>query len=267
MDLEAWRDRLARRDVRFVAAVHVSNLDGYVAPVAELVRLAHEAGDVRVLLDGAQAASHLSVDLARLGADHYAVSAHKMLGPTGVGALLSKPEALDELSPFITGGNTVARTTYDGAPEFLDGPAKFEAGLQNYAGIAGVKPAVELLARLGMGKVHSHGEELMRRAAAAIEDVPGVDLVGAPLTTRTAIVPLSLDGIDPHALAILLEDKHHMLVRSGDHCLHSWFNARGVPGTLRASFHAYNTRREADEFGEAVSSLTRALQRPDGSRT
>lgn len=258
LDLDAWENRLARGDVAMVAAVHVSNLDGYAAPARALVELAHARG-VPVLLDGAQAAPHMPVDLARLGADYYAVSLHKMLGPTGVGALLSTPVALAKLGPFMTGGDTVARTTYAHA-ELLDAPAKFEAGLQNYAGFGGALAAVEYLQRIGLASVHAHEKALAARVAGALEGTPGLRLLGAPLETRAGIVPFELDEIDPHALAILLEDKHRMLVRSGDHCLHSWFNARGVPGAVRASFYLYNDAGEADRFAEAVRGLVAQLR-------
>lgn len=258
LDLDAFADRLGRGDVRFVAAVHVSNLDGYQTPAKALVDLAHEAG-ARVLLDGAQAAPHVPVDLARLGPDYYAVSMHKMLGPTGVGALLATEEALAALGPFITGGDTVARTTYEGA-EMLEGPSRFEAGLQNYAGLCAVAPAIDYLERLGIQNVHAHDTRLMRRMADGLADVPGLGLVGAPLETRSGIVPFSLDEVDPHALAILLEDKHRTMVRSGDHCLHSWFNAHGVPGAVRASTYVYNTEQEVDAFVAAVADLMAALR-------
>jgi len=276
-DLDAWQSRLARGDVgdlgadrtraagrgpvALVAAVHVSNLDGYEAPARELIELAHER-DVPVLLDGAQAAPHMPVDLARLGADYYAVSLHKMLGPTGVGALLSTPDALARLGPFMSGGDTVARTTYESA-EFLDAPARFEAGLQNYAGFAGATPAIEYLRRVGLENVRRHEKKLAERVAKRLEGTAGLHLIGAPLATRSGVVPLALDRVDPHALAILLEDKHRILVRSGDHCLHSWFNARGVPGALRASFYLYNTVEEADAFAEAVEGLLAQLATGD----
>ncbi|HUR68897.1 MAG TPA: aminotransferase class V-fold PLP-dependent enzyme [Candidatus Thermoplasmatota archaeon] len=258
-DLDAWETRLARRDVALVASVHVSNLDGYEAPARALVELAHARG-VPVLLDGAQAAPHMPVDLARLGADFYAVSLHKMLGPTGVGALLAAPDALAKLGPFITGGDTVARTTYAEA-ELLDAPAKFEGGLQNYAGIAGVTPALAYLRAIGLDAIHAHERALAARLAEGLAGVEALHLLGAPIGTRAGIVPFSLDAIDPHALAILLEDKHRMLVRSGDHCLHSWFNARGVPGAVRASFYLYNTSAEADALVEAVTQLLAQLRR------
>lgn len=258
LDLDAFRRRLAQGGVALVAAVHVSNLDGYETPARELVALAHEHG-ARALLDGAQAAPHGAVDLARLGCDFYAVSLHKMLGPTGVGALLATPEALARLEPFMTGGDTVARTTYEGA-EFLEGPARFEAGLQNYAGLAAVPAALDYLAGVGMARVAEHERALAARVLDGLADVPGLRLVGAPPSTRAGVVPFSLDKVDPHALAILLEDKHRVMVRSGDHCLHAWFNAHGVPGAVRASFYLYNTREEADLYVEAVRGLMRALQ-------
>ncbi|MEA3202278.1 MAG: cysteine desulfurase / selenocysteine lyase [Thermoplasmata archaeon] len=257
LDLDAWRGRLARGDVALVAAVHVSNLDGYEAPVRELTAIAHEAG-AKVLLDGAQAAGHQPVDLGRVGADFYAVSLHKMLGPTGVGALLARPEALAALGPFMTGGDTVARTTYEGA-DLLEAPAKFEAGLQNYAGLAGSVAALAYLRGLGPERIHAHACALMRRAAEGLAGAPGLALVGAPLETRAGIVPFTLDEQDPHTLAILLEDKHRVLVRSGDHCLHSWFNARGVPGAVRASVGPYTTAAEIDAFVEATRGLLRQL--------
>ena len=257
LDLDAFRKRLARGGVAMVAAVHVSNLDGYEAPVRELAALAHDAG-AQLLLDGAQGAAHVPVDLDRLGADHYAVSLHKMLGPTGVGALLARPEALAGLEPFLTGGDTVARTTYEAA-EFLDAPAKFEAGIQNYAGLCAVAPALRYLEKAGMARVAEHERRLSTLVAEGLADTPGLSLVGAPLETRAGIVPLALDKVDPHALAILLEDKHRILVRSGDHCLHSWFNARGVPGAVRASFYLYNTKEEADLYVHAVKGLLAAL--------
>ena len=259
VDLDAFQRRLARGDVALVAAVHVSNLDGYHAPAREIVALAREHG-VPTLLDGAQAAAHLPVDLGRIGADYYAVSLHKMLGPTGVGALVARPEALARLEPFLTGGDTVARTTYEGA-EFLDGPARFEAGLQNYAGLCAAEPALAYLERLGMDRVLAHERDLLRRAHDALAGTPGLAPVGAPLDARAGILPFALDKVDPHALAILLEDKHRVMVRSGDHCLHAWFNARGVPGAVRASFYLYNTPAEADLFADAVRGLLRALHR------
>jgi cysteine desulfurase/selenocysteine lyase len=257
LDLEAWRVRLAHGDVTFVAAVHVSNLDGYQVPVARLVAEAHERG-VPVLLDGAQAAPHVPIDLARIGADFYAVSLHKMLGPTGVGALLARPEALERLGSFITGGDTVARTTYERA-ELLEGPAKFEAGLQNYAGLAGVTPAIRYLRSVGIEAIHHHETALARSVHETLAHERSLHLLGAPLETRSGIVSFSLEKIDPHALAILLEDKHGILVRSGDHCLHSWFNARGIPGAVRASFYLYNTQAEADAFASAVRGLLALL--------
>ena len=259
LDIDAWERRLSKGDVALVAIVHVSNLDGYEAPAREIVKLAHDRG-VPVLLDGAQAAPHMPVDLARLGADFYAVSLHKMLGPTGVGALLSTPEALSKLGPFLSGGDTVARTTYESA-EFLDAPARFEAGLQNYAGFAGVAPALAYLRAVGLDRVHAHEKALAARVAKALDGTRGLHLIGAPIAQRTGIVPFALDTLDPHALAILLEDKHRILVRSGDHCLHSWFNARGVPGAVRASFYLYNTHAEADAFAGAVRDLLAQLTR------
>ncbi len=258
LDLDAFADRLARRDVRFVAAVHSSNLDGYQIPAKDLVDLAHDMG-AKVLLDGAQAAPHSPVDLARIRCDYYAVSLHKMYGPTGVGALLATDASLATLSPFLVGGDTVARTTYHEEAEFLEGPSRFEAGIQNYAGLAAVPAAIDFMEQAGMEEVAAHERALARRIARGLEGAPDLQLVGAPIATRGGIVPFALESVDPHALAILLEDKHRIMVRSGDHCLHSWFNAHGVPGAVRASCAAYTTHDEADAFVGAVRALLATL--------
>ncbi len=257
-DLDALVKRLGAGDVRLVAIGHASNLDGAVAPAREIVAAAHAAG-ARVLLDGAQAAPHHPVDLAAIGCDYYAVSLHKMLGPTGVGALLARREALDALGPFLVGGETVASSTYDGF-ELLEPPARFEAGLQNYAGLAAVPAAVRYLADAGPAVIEAHERALTERLDAALADVPGVRLLGPPAGSRGGITSFTTDFLDPHELAILLDDKHRILVRSGDHCAHSWFNARGLAGSVRASLYLYSSREEVDALADAVRALSRRLR-------
>ncbi|MHB8606218.1 MAG: aminotransferase class V-fold PLP-dependent enzyme [Thermoplasmatota archaeon] len=257
LDAKRLARRLRKGDVALVAAVHESNLDGVTLPADAIVAAAHEEG-VPVLLDGAQAAPHQPVDLSRLGADFYAVSLHKMLAPTGVGALVARPDALARLPPFLVGGDTVAHTTYD-AFEMLDAPKKFEAGLQNYAGLAGVSPALEMLESIGMANVAAHERALATRIADGLADVDGLVLLG-PSRPAGGIVSFTTPWLDAHALAILLDDKYRIWVRSGDHCAHSWLNAHKLEGSTRASLYLYNTREEADRFVEAVKEIAVSLK-------
>ncbi|HWG91387.1 MAG TPA: aminotransferase class V-fold PLP-dependent enzyme [Candidatus Thermoplasmatota archaeon] len=272
-DLAGYRERLARGGVRLVSMVHVSNLDGFQIPARDVVQAAHAVG-ARVLLDGAQAAPHLPVNLRALDADFYTVSIHKMLGPTGVGALVTpRPEVLEELSPFLVGGDTVAGTTYEG-PTFVQGRQRFEAGLQNFAGLVGVAPAVEYLERVGLEAVRRHDEEIARVLAKGLAAVPGLRLLGPPPESRSGCIvsftheawgrddrhgEKGLGRLGAHEVAILLNDKHRVLVRSGDHCVHSWLNAHEVPGAVRLSGYLYNTVEEAEAVVAAVEDLHRRL--------
>lgn len=257
-DLPAYEARLARGGVRLVAMAHASNLDGSSIPAREVVRAAHEAG-ARVLLDGAQAAPHAPVDVASLGVDFYAVSLHKALGPTGMGALYVAPGADADLGPFLTGGDTVVGTTYAGH-ELAQAPSRYEAGLQDYAGILGSGEAVRYLRRIGMDAVEAHERRLNEVMTRGLADVPGLRILGpADPALRGGIVSFTLAGVDPHELAILLNDKHRILVRSGDHCVHSWFHAHAVEGSVRASTYVYNTETEARAFGAAVADLAAKL--------
>jgi len=257
VDLEAWKDRLEAGDVDLVSLVHVSNLDGYEAPVGAIAELARDHG-ARVLVDGAQSAPHLPVDVRELGVDAFAWSVHKMMGPTGVGALWATEAVLDELEPLVTGGSTVATTSLDGH-ELLDPPGRFEAGLQDFGGLVASRAAVEYLTSLGREAVHRHEDRLARHLEDGLRARDGVHVIGALEARGSGVVSFRVDGLDLHELAVVLEDKADVLVRAGLHCLDSWFNARGLEGSCRASLYAYNTETEVEMALSALDEVLAAV--------
>ncbi len=258
-DPERFEEELAR-GVRLVSFFHASNMDGRSLPAREIVERAHDRG-VEVLLDGCQAVPHQRIDLGRLGVDYYALSFHKMLGPTGTGLLYGAPGKLEALAPWILGGETVAWSDYD-RHELLPPPARFEAGLQNYAGVLGARAAVDYLGAIDAGDLAAHELSLQRRTRAGLETVPGLRSLGLPEDAeRGSIFAFTLEGIDPHDAALFLDQGHGVLVRSGMNCVHSWYRARGLEGNLRASFYLYTTPREVDRLIEGVRELREALDR------
>jgi cysteine desulfurase / selenocysteine lyase len=264
-DAEAFERHLAR-SVRLVSLFHTSNLDGSSLPVREIVERAHDRG-AKVLLDGCQAAPHEPVDLGRLGADFYAVSGHKMLGPTGTGVLASTPGALAEIRPLCVGGETVEWSTLEDH-ELRPPPYRFEAGLQNYAGIIGTHAAIDYLSGVGFDSVRSRQEELNRRITRSFEDEPRVHVFGPEdPDRRSSIFAFVVDGIDPHDAALFLDEGHHVMVRSGMHCVHSFYARRGLSGNVRASLYFYNDRRDADAFIEGLKELIERVPNGGSSGT
>ena len=242
------------RGVRLVSTFHTSNLDGRSLPIREIVERAHDRG-AEVLVDGCQAAPHRQVDLPRLGADAYAVSAHKMLGPTGVGVLLAIPTFLATLRPLVVGGETVEWTTLD-RHVLRPPPHRFEAGLQNYAGVLGAHAGLRFLERVGLEEVEAQQLALNREVGRELSDEPRVRLLGPPAPAeRPSIFAFSLDGVDPHDAALYLDEGHGVLVRSGQHCVHSFYAARGLSGNVRASFYLYNDRADALALARGVREL------------
>ncbi|HZY92764.1 MAG TPA: aminotransferase class V-fold PLP-dependent enzyme [Thermoplasmata archaeon] len=252
-DGDALEAKLAQ-GIRLVSMFHTSNLDGRSLPVAEIVERAHARG-AEVLLDGCQAAPHASVDLARLGVDYYALSAHKMLGPTGMGVLAARRASIDRLRPLLLGGETVEWSTLEDHA-LRPSPHRFEAGLQNYAGVIGAHAAIDFLGRAGRDEIRSHDLALNQRVTRALADEPRVHLLGpADPHARPSIFAFHVDGVDPHDGALFLDTGHGVLVRSGMNCVHSWYRRHGLPGNLRASFYLYNSTRDADRLVSGVREL------------
>ncbi len=244
--------------VKLVSLGYSSNLDGVTIPADQVIKRAHKNGSL-VLLDAAQTLPHRQVNARALDVDFLAFSGHKMLGPSGTGVLYGKKKLLESLSPFMVGGETVARSTYETA-EFLPVPERFEAGLQDYAGIIGLGEAAKYLQMIGFDFIQKQEALLTKAVQSGIESIPGLRLIGPQDPgLRGGITTFYIDGVDSHRVAIMLDQMANICVRSGQHCVHSWFNARGIVGSVRASVYFYNTLDEIAIFTENLQKLRKVL--------
>ena len=227
---------------RLVAMAHVSNALGTVLPVARIAEAAHAAGAL-VLVDGAQAAPHLPVDLRTLGCDFFVCSGHKMFGPTGIGVLWGREALLDAMPPWQGGGDMIESVSFDGST-WAPLPAKFEAGTPHIAGAVGLGAAVEYVESVGLGAIGAHEHALLAYATEQVGALRGVRLVGtAP--DKAAVLSFVMDGIHPHDIGTIL-DAEGICIRAGQHCAQPLMQRLGVPATARASFAFYNTLDEVD---------------------
>ncbi len=257
-DLEAFEKLLGENPVRLVSVGHTSNLDGVTLPAAEIIKAAHKRGAL-VMLDAAQSAPHRQVNVKALDVDFLAASGHKMLGPSGTGLFYGKHALLEKMEPFLVGGDTVASSTYESC-EFLPPPEKFEAGLQDYAGILGLGAALGYLHKVGFDFIQKQELALNEFATRELRDLPGFRLVGpADPRLRGGILTFYFEGIDSHRVAIMLDQMAGVMVRSGQHCVHSWFHSRGVKGSVRASFYFYNSMEDAQTFVENLKKIRKVL--------
>ncbi|MEM2113127.1 MAG: cysteine desulfurase [Candidatus Nitrosocaldus sp.] len=240
-------------DVKLVAISHMSNVLGNINPVKEIVEICKDK-DIRVLVDGAQSAPHMPIDMKDIGCDFFAFSAHKMLGPTGVGVLYAKREILDAMDPFIGGGDMIREVhKYDAV--WNDLPWKFEAGTPNIADVIGFGAAIDYLDAIGMENVRAYEHELTEYMLSRLMEVKGLRLYGSrEADRRGAVFSFNLADIHPHDLATIL-DEDGIAIRSGHHCAQPLMERLGVAATSRASLYIYNTREEIDRF---IDSLERA---------
>ncbi|MFZ0699253.1 MAG: cysteine desulfurase [Thermoplasmata archaeon] len=251
-------ERALSRKIRLVSLFHTSNLDGRSLPIREIAERAHDRG-ARTLFDGCQAAPHQSVNFDRVGTDFYAISAHKMLGPTGTGILVGTPEALSGLRPLVVGGETVEWTTL-ADHRLRPPPYRFEAGLQNYGGIIGAHAGLRYLERVGLETVERTQRALNREVTEALSELGRVHVLGPQnVRDRPSIFGFTIDGIDPHDAALFLDEGWGVLVRSGMHCVHSWYERRGLTGSVRASFYLYNNRRDVAALVQGVRELVQRV--------
>jgi len=256
LDMAAYARLLGPR-TRMVAVTHVSNVLGTINPVADIVRQAHAAG-AQVLLDGAQAAPHLRLDLAALGCDFYVFSGHKMLGPTGIGVLYGRREVLEATEPALGGSEMIKEVWIDHA-QWNDLPWRFEPGTPPIAEAVGLHAAVAYLDKLGMDRVGAHERELTGRCLDALAAIPGVTIYGPRNSEmKGAVVAFNVAGIHPHDGAALL-DQSGVAVRAGHHCAQPLAKRLGIAGALRASFSVYNTPADVDRLAEAVARLNSEL--------
>ncbi|HEX2252079.1 MAG TPA: cysteine desulfurase [Thermoanaerobaculia bacterium] len=248
LDLAAFAERLGPR-TRMVAVTQVSNALGTAVPVAEVVRLAHERG-VPVLVDGAQAVPHGPVDVQALGCDFYALSGHKMYGPTGIGALWARGELLAAMPPYQGGGGMIRSVALAGT-RFAPPPERFEAGTPHIVGAVGLAAAIEWLEALDWAAVAAHEERLVTSAVAALEAVPGVTVLGRP-RRRVGVVSFVVDGVHPHDVGTVLAAEG-VAVRAGHHCAQPLMERLGVPATTRASFALYNRQADVEALARGVA--------------
>jgi len=254
-DIEKFKSMMSRH-VRLVSIVHASNLDGVANPVKEIANIAKDSGAF-VLLDGAQSVPHRPVDVSKLGIDAIAWSGHKMCGPTGTGALWVKSELQEQLAPFMLGGDTVSNTTYTDY-SLLPSPERFEAGLQDYAGIIGFGAAAEYLQKIGLESIEKHEKTLNKEISELISNISGLSIIGPKEPSlRSGIVSFNISGLDHHQIAMILDKLANIAVRSGQHCVHSWFNAKGMKGSVRASLYFYNTLEEGQKFAETLAKIAK----------
>jgi cysteine desulfurase/selenocysteine lyase len=250
LDLDELDAKLDTGKVKLVSVTHVSNVLGTINPVAEIAHRAHGAG-ARVLVDAAQAVPQLPVDVSATGADFYGFTGHKMLGPTGVGVLWARRELLEEMPPFLGGGDMI-RTVEPDHSTWNDLPWKFEAGTSSIADGVGLGVAVDYLSELGMPAIRAHEQELTTYALDRLSEVQGVQIYGPrPASERGGIISLQMEGIHPHDIAEIC-NREGVCIRAGHHCAQPLMRALGVPATARASFHVYNTLDDVDRLVDAL---------------
>lgn len=255
LDLDAARRMLADGKVRFLAVGHVSNVLGTINPVADLIAMAREANpDVVTLVDGAQAAPHLPVDVAALDCDFYGITAHKMCGPTGIGALVAKLDRLEDMPPFLTGGSMIVDVRLDGVT-WNHPPHRFEAGTPPIAEAFGLDAACDYLDDLGMDAVRAHERELVGTFVDALRGIDGVAVYGpVDPERRSGAVSFAVDGVHPHDLGAML-DRYGVCIRVGHHCAKPLMRSLGVNATARASLYLYN---DIDDLAPLLDGIAEA---------
>jgi cysteine desulfurase/selenocysteine lyase len=249
LDMEAYQQILQNEPVKLVTVVHSSNVLGTINPIKEMVSLAHENGAL-LLADAAQSVPHMPIDVQALDVDFFAFSGHKMVGPTGIGILYGKRALLEEMPPWMGGGDMISTVTLDGST-WNDLPYKFEAGTPIIASAIGLGYAVDYLNSIGMEKIHQHEQIMTAYALERLAEVPGVTVFGPEAEQKGAVAAFTVSGIHAHDVAQML-DSDGIAVRAGHHCAMPLHDTLNVPATARASFYLYNTPAEVDALIEAL---------------
>lgn len=241
LSMDSYLELLSSR-TKLVSVVHVSNALGTVNPVQEIIRAAHQVG-AKVLVDGAQSAVHLDIDVQKMDCDFFAFSGHKVYGPTGIGVLYGKKELLESMPVFQGGGEMIKEVTFE-KTTYNDLPYKYEAGTPNIADTIALKTALEFINEIGKEQIRKHENELLSYATAALEAIPGLTIIGRA-KEKVSLVSFVVKGIHPQDIGVLL-DNQGIAVRTGHHCTQPLMKRFGIPGTVRASFAMYNTIEEID---------------------
>lgn len=250
-----FEEQLKTLQPKIVAMFYTSNLDGETSAVREMTKLAHKYGAL-VLVDAAQTAGHKKINVRDLNCDFLALSGHKMLGPSGAGVLYGKKKLLENMAPFMLGGGTVSSSAYDSF-QLLPVPERFEAGLQNYSGIIGLAEAIKYLERIGWQNIQEQEMQLNTIITQGLRDISQIKILGPQdAAERGGIASFYTDKLASHQIMLLL-DKAGIAVRSGQFCVHSWFNANKIKDAVRASVYFYNTEEEAGKFVEEIKKISK----------
>jgi cysteine desulfurase/selenocysteine lyase len=258
LDLEHLIDLISSKKVKLVSLSHMSNVLGTIVPIEKIIKIAHE-NDIPVLVDGAQSVPHMPVDVKKMDCDFLVFSAHKMLGPTGVGVLYAKKEFLEKMRPFMGGGDMI-KEVFKFHTNYNEVPYKFEAGTPNIADVVGFGAAIDYLEKIGMENVRKHEIDLTEYALESILSMKYVTVYGPKDPNyRGGVISFNIADIHPHDLATIMND-HGIAIRSGHHCAQVLMQRLDVPATSRASFYIYNTKEEIDKFVNAIKEAGRIFK-------
>ncbi len=249
-------EQLLNPRVKIVALNHVSNSLGTINPIKTIIDLSHNIG-AKVLIDGAQASSHIDIDVQALDVDFYVFSAHKLYGPTGIGVLYGKKELLEKMPPYMGGGEMIKEVSFE-KTTFNDLPYKFEAGTPNIADVVALKAAIDFINEIGKNNIQNHENELLKYATAQLSDIKGLKIIGEA-KEKIAVISFIIEGIHHQDIGILL-DTQGIAVRTGHHCTQPLMQRFGIAGTSRASFAVYNTFEEVDKLKAGLEKVIKMMQ-------
>ena len=247
MDMDFFYNLLSEK-TKLVAVSHISNALGTINNIEKIIEKSHSVG-AKVLIDGAQAASHISLNMQKLDADFYCFSAHKMFGPTGVGVLYGKEDILNALPPYQSGGEMIKEVSFSGTT-YADLPHKFEAGTPNISGVVAFKSAIDFISNLEVNKIAKYEEELLQYATSELLKIEGVRIYGTS-KNKSAIISFNLEGLHPYDIGMIV-DKMGIAIRTGHHCAQPIMERFNIPGTVRISLAVYNTKEEIDLCVNAI---------------
>ena len=254
LDMKEFENLLSE-NAKVVAISHLSNALGTINPIKEIIEKSHQAG-AKVLIDGAQAASHIALNMQELNVDLYCFSAHKMYGPTGVGVLYGKEEILNQLPPYQSGGEMIKEVSFKGTT-FANLPHKFEAGTPNIAGVIAFKSAIDFIADLGLDAISEYENTLLEYATTELLKIEGVKIYG-PSNHKSGIISFNIEGVHPYDIGVIL-DKMGIAIRTGHHCTQPIMKRFNIPGTARISLAIYNTKEEIDVCMQAIKKAKQML--------